>query len=136
MLAASRVLFAVMMHALAPTLESIRLEDFQIIALLASRGRLDRRELSQMTGASPLAVDQALRRLAATGRVGADGFLCEVTPRGRAIVDEVTARHRAEIAHVLSGLPDADRAVVVAGLSLLAESSGEPSPEDLMGLGI
>lgn len=135
-LAASRALFAVMMHALAPTLESIRLEDFQTLAALVTRGGLDRRELSHITGASALAVDESLRRLSATGRVDAKDSVCTVTPRGRALVDEVTERHRTEIAHVLGALSVREREQVVAGLSLLAARAGEPSPEDLMGLGI
>lgn len=135
-LAASRGLLGLVVRSLSPTLHAVRLEDFRVLVLLASRGELSRQDLAHLEGATPLAIEESLRRLSMDGRVDTHGSATVLTARGRALVDEVTERRRTEIAKVLGSLDDASRGRVVEGLRILTQQLGEPAPEQLVVLGL
>ncbi|MEU1973736.1 hypothetical protein ABZ477_18930 [Microbacterium sp. NPDC019599] len=61
---------------------------------------------------------------------------CEITSHGRAIVAEVTERRRVHLGRVLGEMDGESRRKVVEGLDILSRHVGEPSPEQLMVLGL
>ncbi|MBN9175224.1 MAG: hypothetical protein J0I70_13840 [Microbacterium sp.] len=136
MLAASRGLLGLVVRSLAPALKSVRIEDYRVLELLASRGDLEVRDLAEFTGMSALRVDESLRRLSAGGRIAMRGTTGTITPGGHALVDEVTHRRRAEIARLISSLSSDDRGRVREALVLITEAAGEPPPEQLLTLGL
>jgi DNA-binding MarR family transcriptional regulator len=50
-----------------------------------------------------------------------------LTPKGRRLVDAVTARRRDEIAAIVARVPARERATMVRALELLGEAAGEPA---------
>ena len=61
-------------------------------------------------------------------------IVVELTRRGRAVVDTVTARRRAEIARVVEVMPARDRMGMVRSLHAFTEAGGEPPADAPAGL--
>lgn len=59
----------------------------------------------------------------------------QLTAAGRAIVDDVTARRRADIAAVVSRMPVGQRHVLVDALRAFTDAGGEPRVPTLVQLG-
>ncbi len=134
--AGSRALLGMIARTLGPALEQVDLLQYRLLVLLTSRGQLTRTEVVAALASSPLSVDAILRRLASLNLVMVSGPDAVITSRGRALVDEVTERRRVEIARLLGRLDEAQRRTVTDALALIADTMGEPQPEELLILGL
>ena len=143
-LAASRALIAVATRSLGAAAEETTIAQYRALVVLASRGPQRLVDLSAALGVAPSTAgrmcDRLVRkRLIRRHRARADrrAVLVSITPVGRRVVDQATARRRALIAEVLAGLPAWRQRAVAEALRSFAAAAGEipdsqwpPGPAD------
>lgn len=140
-LTASRVLVSVAARSLAATEEQVSLAQYRVLVVLASRGPQRLADLAEALAVQPSTATRVSDRLVAKRlirrhRASADRreVRLGLTPAGKEMVDEVTARRRSEIARLLSALDDGERQSLVGALRALAEAAGEvPDPDWALG---
>ena len=131
-LTASRVLVAVAARSLAEVADEVTLTQYRSLVVLASRGPQSSAALAEELAVTPSTASRLCDRLVRKGLVcrredrrDRRAVRLALTAEGRALVDAVTERRRAEIAHLLNAIPgDAQRSMVQA-LRALAHAAGE-----------
>jgi len=105
--------------------------------VLSTHGETNLVTLADSLAVNPSTALRMIDRLADTGlvtrRVNPDSrreVLLRLTTAGRRIVDEVTARRRAEIAAIITRMPARDRAGIVSALRAFAAAGGEDLAEE------
>jgi DNA-binding MarR family transcriptional regulator len=136
-LGASRALVAVAARSLADLAEDVTLPQYRALVELAARGPQRLADLATALGVDPSTAtrmcDRLVRKqLVQRRRISADrrGVRISLTPAGRALVEEVTRRRRAEIAQVLERMPRADGASALRALRVFADAAGEVPEQD------
>lgn len=131
-LGASRVLVAVAARSLAEVAEEVTLTQYRSLVVLCSRGPQSVAALADAVGVTPPTASRLCDRLVKRGliqrRVDAhDRRAVRLAPTavGRALVDAVTERRRAEITTLLKATRPEDRRVVAAALQKLTAAAGE-----------
>jgi DNA-binding MarR family transcriptional regulator len=131
-LAASRALVAIATRSLGAAAEETTIAHYRALVVLASRGPQRISDLAGALGVAPSTAgrmcDRLVRkRLVRRNRVRADrrSVQVSITPAGRRVVDEATARRRALIAETLARLPSAMQQVVAGALLSFAAAAGE-----------
>jgi DNA-binding MarR family transcriptional regulator len=140
-LTASRSLIAVATRSLGAAAEETTIAQYRALVVLASRGPQRMASLAAALGVAPSTAGRMCDRLVRKGLIGrhrarADrrSVLVSVTPAGRLVVDQATARRRALIADILAKLPADTQHAVAEALSAFADAAGEmpdsqwPSP--------
>lgn len=136
-LSASRVLVAVAARSLADVAEEVTLTQYRTLVVLASRGPQSLARLAEAVAVTPATATRMCDRLVRKGLVSRrteQGNRRQVrltlTRSGRALVDAVTARRRAEIERIVSEMPADEQAVLVQALGRLAAAAGEVPEQD------
>ncbi|HST47777.1 MarR family winged helix-turn-helix transcriptional regulator [Jatrophihabitans sp.] len=134
-LTASRVLLSVAVRSLAEVEDTVTIPQFRTLVVLDAHGQMNLNRLSGLLGVTPstalrmidrlLAVDLVSRR---DNPVNRREVLLELTEAGRLIVEQVTAKRRAEIARIVTGMPAGQRTELTVALRAFAEAAGEPEP--------
>lgn len=141
---ASRALLAVVARSLVGALDEVSLPQFRVLVLLATEGPLRSGVVAERMGIHASTFTRNADRLVAGGwvrRVDEPGtrltVLIELTDAGRELVDRVTARRREEIAAILAGMSEGERAELVDALGAFARAAGgEPAAGELNALGM
>ena len=144
-LTASRLLVAVSARSLAAAEEQVTLPQFRMLVVLASEGETKLVALAERLAVNPSTAMRMVDRLVAAGFVSRQvnpesrrEVALRLTGAGRSIVDEVTARRRAEIATIVARMPPQQRTGLITALRAFAEAGGElpaGQPRDLVTLG-
>ena len=145
-LTASRLLVAISARSLAAAEERVTLPQFRMLVVLASHGETKLVTLAEKLAVNPSTAQRMVERLSLAGLVSRRvnpasrrEVVLRLTEAGQQIVDEVTARRRAEIADIVERMPPRQRAGMVKALRAFAEAGGEPSAgqqsRDLVPLG-
>ncbi|MGW8378339.1 MarR family transcriptional regulator [Streptomyces sp. ODS28] len=137
-LTASRLLVAVSARSLAAVQDRVTLPQFRLLVVLSQREHAKLTELAGLLGVNPSTAMRMMSRLTAAGLTDQQvnpgnrrERLLRLTDAGRRIVEEVTARRRAEIAAVVERMPAAQRGALVGALTAFSEAGGEmPAPGD------
>jgi DNA-binding MarR family transcriptional regulator len=134
-LTASRLLVAVAARSLAAVEDAVTLPQFRLLVVLAGREPLTVTALAEQLAVNPSTAMRMVDRLAAAGMVsrGVNPDMrrehrVRLSAAGRRVVDDVTARRRAEIAAIVAEMPAARRRGLVTALRAFAEAGGEPDP--------
>ena len=142
-LAASRALLAVVARSLVDVLDQMTLPQFRILVVLCEWGPQRSGDLAERVGVHQSTITRTADRLVAAGfirrEVGPESrreVIVHLTDEGQALVLEVMARRRRELAEILGAASAADRRAIVRGLRALARSAGEPEPGELVPLGL
>ncbi len=142
-MAASRALMGIVTRSLTGVLEQITLPQWRVLVLLSTRGPLRSGVVAELLGVHPSTFTRTADRLVAAGLVSRTDnpgsrreVIIDLAAAGRRMVDDATARRRAEMDSVLAGLTVRQRTQVLQGMRIFADAAGEPVPEDLAGLGI
>jgi len=142
-LLASRALLGIVARSVSTALESVTLPQFRVLVVLSSEGPLRVTTLAERMGVVQSTFSRSLARMVEGGWVqrtenpdSRREVLVQLTPTGRRLVSEVTRRRRAEIAAVLKRLPPPDQQAVARGLAAFNAAAGEPTPDDLLVLGL
>lgn len=140
-LTASRLLVAVSARSLAAVPERVTLPQFRMLVVLAG-GETKLVTLAERLAVNPSTATRMVDRLIAAGlvdrRVNPDNRrenVLRLTESGRRIVDEVTARRRAEIAEIVARMPADERRGLVAALRAFSEAGDEAPAGDPIPLG-
>lgn len=135
LLTASRVLVGVSARSLADVEGSVSLTQFRMLVVLERRAGTNLAGLAKSLGVNASTALRMVDRLVdarCVERHDNPGNRREVvltlTPHGRAVVADVTARRRAEIARIVSGMATRERVGLVAALQAFAEAADEPDP--------
>lgn len=131
-LGASRALVAVAARSLVHVAEDVTLAQYRVLIELAARGPQRVADLADLVGVDPSTMTRMADRLVhkalvSRRRSSADRRSVRVSlaPPGRQLVVEVTRQRRAELAVILSRLPDQDRRPVLGALRAFADAAGE-----------
>jgi DNA-binding MarR family transcriptional regulator len=142
-LTASRALLGVVARSVSPALEFVTLPHFRVLVVLTTAGPTRMGALAERMGANPSTFSRSIDRMVTWGwveRTTSPGsrreILIQVTPAGRALVDEVTERRRRGIADILARMTEEDQRLVVRALELFSDAASEPAVEDLLTLGL
>ncbi|MDO8105770.1 MarR family transcriptional regulator [Isoptericola sp. b441] len=140
---ASRALLAVIARSLNEALDEVSLPQYRVLVLLATEGPLRSGVVAERMGIHPSTFTRNADRLVAGGwvqRIDEPGtrltVLIELTDAGRDLVDRVTARRREEIAAILAGMADDERATLADALEAFTRAAGGPAPGELSALGM
>ena len=142
-LLASRALMGVVARSMAGALEVVTLPQFRVLVVLAADGPIRMGALAERLDSNASTLTRTMDRIVAGGWADRSAspdsrrevMIC-LTESGQALVDDVVARRRSELAKILARLSDADRASVEAALSLFAGAAGEHPLDELLILGI
>ncbi|WP_141575105.1 MarR family winged helix-turn-helix transcriptional regulator [Actinomadura sp. WMMA1423] len=142
LLTASRLLVAVSVRSLAAVEDAVTLPQFRLLVVLSSQGPAKLVTLAGLLEVNPSTAMRMVDRLAGAGLVDRQAspdsgreVRIQLTPAGRGIVDDVTARRRADIAAVVSRMPAGQRRALVEALRAFTEAGGEPPITSLAQLG-
>ena len=131
-LTASRSMVAVAMRSLGAAAEETTIAQYRALVVLASRGTQRMVDLAEALDVAPSTAGRMCDRLVRNGlirrhRARGDrrAVLVWVTPAGRHVVDEATARRRALIADILARLPVLEQQAVAEALRVFADAAGE-----------
>lgn len=130
-LTASRVLVGVAARSLAAS-EEISIAQYRALVVLGGRGQQRPVDLADALGVDPSTVTRLCdrlvdKRLISRRRRGADRreVRLELTARGAQLLDEVTARRRAEIERILEAVPAGERPALVRAFAAFSAAAGE-----------
>jgi DNA-binding MarR family transcriptional regulator len=136
-LSASRALVAVAARSLAGAEGEVSLPQYRALVVLASRGAQRPSDLAEELGVHSSTAGRMCERLVRKELVQRDRspedrrtVVLTLTERGRALVDDVTGRRRAEISRLVRRVPVADRGQLVSGLQALSRAAGEVPDQD------
>ncbi len=131
-LTASRTLVAVAEQSLGAAAEETTLAQYRALVVMASRGPQRMVDLAGALRVTPSTAGRMCDRLFRKGlirrhRARADRREVQVsiTPSGRQVVDEATARRRALLAEILSRLTVEQQAAAAAAFRAFAAAAGE-----------
>jgi DNA-binding MarR family transcriptional regulator len=131
-LTASRTLVAVATMSLGAAAEDTTIAQYRALVVLASRGPQRQVDLAGALEVTPSTAGRMCDRLLRKGlirrhRARADrrAVRVSITPAGRQVVDQATARRRELIAGILRGLPARRQSAVAEALQAFAEAAGE-----------
>ena len=131
-LTASRTLVAVATSSLGAAAEDTTIAQYRALVVLASRGPQRMVDLAGALDVTPSTAGRMCDRLLRKGlirrhRARADrrAVHVSITPAGRQVVDQATARRRALIAGILGRLPASRQLAVAAALQEFAAAAGE-----------
>jgi DNA-binding MarR family transcriptional regulator len=132
-LQASRVLVAVAARSLAAVDHDVTLPQYRALVVLASRGPQRPSALAEALAVHPSTITRLCDRLVAKRLVqrtesptNRREVSIRLTPKGRRLVDRVTARRREEIAGIVARVPARARSTMVHALYTLGEAADEP----------
>ncbi len=144
-LTASRLLVAVSARSIAAVGEDVTLPQFRMLVVLAGRGPQRAGELAELLDVHPSTATRMADRLVGAGLIDRVAnpqsrreVIVALTEPGRLLVEEVTARRRAEIATIVARLDPQLRASLVSALRAFADAGDEPmavSSRDASALG-
>ena len=144
-LTASRLLVAVSARSLAAAGVRVTLPLFRMLVVLAGHRESKLATLAEALAVNPSTALRMVDRLSAAGLVtrgvnpvSRREVVLRLTPAGRQVVDEVTARRREEIAAIVARMAPRQRAGLVRALRAFTDAGGEPAADqarDLVPLG-
>jgi len=131
-LTASRTLVAVATKSLGAAAKDTTIAQYRALVVLASQGPQRMTGLADALGVTPSTAGRMCDRLVRKKlirryRVSADRrvVLVSITPAGKLVVDQATARRRVLIAGILSSLPAATQRSIAEALTAFADAAGE-----------
>jgi DNA-binding MarR family transcriptional regulator len=134
LLTASRLLVAISAKSIALVDETITIPQFRTLVILSNRGPVNLATLAGLLGVQPSATGRMVDRLVSAGLIdrlphpsSRRELLAILTARGRAVVREVTAHRRAEIAGIVAKMPPPERRGLVRALTAFTTAGGEPA---------
>jgi DNA-binding MarR family transcriptional regulator len=134
LLTASRLLVAMSARSIARVDETITIPQFRTLVILSSRDPINLATLAGLLDVAPSTTGRMVDRLVSAGLIdrrphpeSRRELVVELTPRGRDVVQAVTAYRRDEIGRVVQQMPRRERHGLVRALVAFTEAGGELS---------
>jgi DNA-binding MarR family transcriptional regulator len=131
-LTASRTLIAVATQSLGAAAEETTIAQYRALVVLASRGPQRLVDLASALEVTPSTAGRMGDRLVRKGlirrhrsRADRRSVQVSITPAGRQVVDQATARRRELLTQIMSRLPAAEQAAVARALDAFSAAAGE-----------
>ncbi len=138
---ASRLLVDITARSVAVVDDTLTLPQLRVLVILSSRGATNLTTLAGQLDVQPSTIGRMAERLVTAGLIdrrphpsSRREIVVELTRRGRAVVETVAARRRAEIARVIATMPARERQAMVRALHAFTEAGGEPPADTPAGL--
>jgi len=138
---ASRLLLDITARSVAVVDDTLTVPQLRVLVILSSRGATNLSTLAGQLDVQPSTIGRMAERLVHAGLIDRRThpnshreIVVELTRRGRAVVDTVTTRRRAEIARVVEVMPARERLGMVRALHAFTEAGGEPAADAPAGL--
>ncbi|MEO3845978.1 MarR family transcriptional regulator [Streptomyces sp. CNZ287] len=135
-LTTSRVLVAIAARSLAAVEGTVTLAQFRMLVVLSTHGPVKLVALAQQLEVNPSTAMRMADRLIATGLISREvnptdrrETVLRVTPPGRRLVNEVTARRRDEIAAIVARMAPPQREALITALTAFTDAGGEREAE-------
>ena len=136
LLTASRVLVGVSARSLAEVEDAVTVTQFRTLVVLDSHGEINLGRLAELLAVNSSTAMRMIDRLLVADLVTREDnpanrreVLLGLSPQGRRLVQTVTSHRRAEIARIVSAVPETKRQELIAALRLFAQAAGEADPE-------
>lgn len=133
LLVASRLLLAISARSIAEVDETITFPQFRTLVILSNEGPINLATLAQLLGVQPSTTGRMVDRLVGVGLIdrrphprSRRELVVELTAHGEGLVQEVTARRRAEIAEIAGKMAARERRGLVRALNAFTAAGGEP----------
>lgn len=142
LLTASRVLVGVSAASLAEAEDTVTLTQFRALVVLEGSRDLTVHALAERLAVTSSTAARTVDRLLASDLATREEnptdrreVRVNLSRKGHALVDEVTARRRAELTKIVRRMPADQRADLVSALTAFAAAAGEPTagPEHTLG---
>jgi DNA-binding MarR family transcriptional regulator len=139
-LLASRVIVGLAARTI-PDPDEVTLAQFRALVLLVAHGELNASRLAELMGVDPSTTTRLCDRLEAKGLIQRGSkqnrreVLIGLTAAGAQLVDQATAKRRAELRKIVRKLPATSRAQLFSGLKAFREAAGELPGELAWSLG-
>lgn len=134
LLTASRLLVAISARSIAHVDETITIPQFRTLVILSNRGPMNLATLAGLLAVQPSATGRMVDRLVGAGLIDRQPnptsrreLVAALTKRGRAVVRQVTAHRRDEIARIVEAMPAQQRHGLVRALAAFTAAGGEPA---------
>lgn len=105
--------------------------------ILSNQRPVNLATLAGALGVQPSAAGRMVDRLVVAGLIdrlphptSRRELLAVLSPRGRDVVERVTARRRSEVAQILEKMPSPERVELVRALTAFTVAGGEPAGDD------
>lgn len=135
-LTGTRLLVGIAARSLGAVAGQVTLSQFRMLVVLATLGETKLVTMAELLGVNPSTAMRMADRLAAADLVVREvnplnrrESLMRLTPEGRQVVDEVTARRRDEIAAIVARMSPEQCRALVAAMNAFNEAAGEPPGE-------
>ena len=142
-LRASRALLGIVARSVADAIDQVTLPQFRVLFVLSGSGAMRMGALAARVGAVPSTFSRTIDRMVDGGWVvrqespqSRREILVDLTDAGRQLVEQVTDRRRRQMASVLTSLTSEEQQKIIDALDLFSTAAGEPTPEDLLVLGL
>ncbi|MGI5447650.1 MarR family winged helix-turn-helix transcriptional regulator [Streptomyces sp. CA-243310] len=136
-LTASRLLVAVSARSLSSVEDRVTLPQFRMLVVLTTRGATKLVGLAELLRVNPSTAMRMVDRLIAAGLADRQTnptnrreTALTVTDNGRRLVEQVTARRRAEITSIVERMDPMQRTALVDALTAFSDAGGEPPVQD------
>lgn len=133
LLTASRLLVAISARSIALVDETITIPQFRTLVILATHDPINLATLAGLLDVAPSTTGRMVDRLVTAGLIDRKAhpdsrreLVVTLTPRGREVVDAVTAHRRDEIARVVARMPPRERHGLVRALTAFTAAGDEP----------
>jgi DNA-binding MarR family transcriptional regulator len=134
LLTASRALVGVSAASLAEAEDTVTLTQFRTLVVLDGTPDVTVQALAERLGVTPSTAARTVDRLLAAGLVTREEnpanrreVRVNLSSKGRALVNQVTARRRAELTKIVRRMSVDQHAELVAALTAFSEAAGEPA---------
>ncbi|MBO3748754.1 MarR family transcriptional regulator [Streptosporangiaceae bacterium NEAU-GS5] len=141
-LTGSRLLVAIAVRSVAQVEDRVTVPQFRMLVVLGRRGKAKLVTLADLLGVNPSTAMRMADRLAAAGMIVREvnpqdrrESLMRLTREGERIVEEVTARRRAEISAIVSRMTPEQRQALIGGMTAFTEAGDEPPAPSAHSLG-
>jgi len=142
-LTASRVLVGVSARSLAEVEDTVTITQLRTLVVLDNHGEINLNRLAELLEVTASTAMRMINRLLAAGMVtrrdnptNRREVLLGLTPGGRQLVHQVTAKRRAEITRIVAAMPHTRRDELITALRAFARAANEPEPRPELTAGI
>ena len=141
-MAAARVLVAVVMRTVAAVEDQVTMAQLRILMLVSTREPLNLSAVAEALDVHPSNASRACDRLVEAGllerrdsEVDRRNLVLDLSPRGRAVVESVVAARRDALRAILKDMSDDDRHNLAPALRAFADAADhDPAHDDVVAI--
>ncbi|MEA9984222.1 MULTISPECIES: MarR family winged helix-turn-helix transcriptional regulator [Subtercola] len=142
-LLASRALLGVVARSMIEALTEVTLPQFRVLVVVSGAGQIRIGDLAARMGAVQSTFSRSVQRMVSAGWLNRTPspdsrreIVITITAKGQALVDQVTASRRTELARILSALSEEEQVALTVAFDTFTHAAGEIPLHDLLTIGL